>query len=208
VIKNMSILRRIIDSLAQIKTSISGISVPTAGQNADAVWDEATAGHAGAGTTGKALTDILAGIGGVLSSKINIIEAHIHPISIFITGEPSVLNAVTTGGADTFGNWTKITDASALPAVGNYFDLHQHLIRQASLNKTYDIEIGYGDIGGTIEQIGYFTFYRETAEGNTPPIYSPGSRILSDGISHIYVRAKADTLQTGTFYYRGIGYIY
>lgn len=35
-------------------------AVPTAVENADQVWDEPTAGHAGAGTTGKALTDILA----------------------------------------------------------------------------------------------------------------------------------------------------
>ncbi len=39
-------------------------ALPTAAENADAVWDEATAGHAGAGTTGKALTDAGGGGGG------------------------------------------------------------------------------------------------------------------------------------------------
>lgn len=42
------------------QSAISGLNDPTAAAIADAVWDEATSGHATAGTTGKALTDVLA----------------------------------------------------------------------------------------------------------------------------------------------------
>lgn len=38
-------------------TDISSLSIPTAADNADAVWNEATADHQTAGSTGKALTD-------------------------------------------------------------------------------------------------------------------------------------------------------
>lgn len=47
------------DSLEAIAAA-SGGSAPTAGEIADAVWDEATSGHTTAGTFGKAAADILA----------------------------------------------------------------------------------------------------------------------------------------------------
>jgi len=46
------------DGLGAIKTAVD--AVPTAAANADAVWDEATAGHVTASTFGVAVTDILA----------------------------------------------------------------------------------------------------------------------------------------------------
>jgi hypothetical protein len=48
--------------LDQLDAAVSSRSTLTGGQAADAVWDEALAGHLGAGTTGKALSD--AGAGG------------------------------------------------------------------------------------------------------------------------------------------------
>ena len=47
------------DFTATMKSSITA-AVPTAANNADAVWDEAIADHVVAGSTGKAATDILA----------------------------------------------------------------------------------------------------------------------------------------------------
>lgn len=40
-----------------VLAAIAALSIPTASQNADAVWDEATSGHTTPGTTGKALSD-------------------------------------------------------------------------------------------------------------------------------------------------------
>lgn len=45
---------------AELDSGLAALNDPTAATIADAVWDEATAGHATAGSTGKALSDILA----------------------------------------------------------------------------------------------------------------------------------------------------
>jgi hypothetical protein len=52
-----------VSPLATSAALTSGLdALPTAAENADAVWDEATAGHTTAGTFGDAITDIVAGI--------------------------------------------------------------------------------------------------------------------------------------------------
>jgi hypothetical protein len=43
-----------------VKTAVAALNDASASGNADAVWDEATSGHSTAGSSGKALTDILA----------------------------------------------------------------------------------------------------------------------------------------------------
>lgn len=48
-------------SALSTSAEIAALSIPTAGAIADAVWDEPLAGHATAGTAGKALTDLDAG---------------------------------------------------------------------------------------------------------------------------------------------------
>lgn len=45
---------------AAVPRTLTASGDPTAAQIADAIWDEATAGHAGAGSAGKALIDVLA----------------------------------------------------------------------------------------------------------------------------------------------------
>ena len=49
-------------------TAITGLNDPTAAAISDAVWDEAIAGHAGAGSTGEALTD--AGAAGATAAAV------------------------------------------------------------------------------------------------------------------------------------------
>jgi hypothetical protein len=53
--------------------AIAALTIPTAGAIADAVWDEAIAGHAGAGSTGEALSD--AGGAGTPPTAIEVADA-------------------------------------------------------------------------------------------------------------------------------------
>lgn len=72
----------------------AGISIPTAGAIADAVWDEAISGHLTAGTTGKALSD--AGSAGVPPTANAIAQEILKVDWTTISGEAarSVLNAL------------------------------------------------------------------------------------------------------------------
>jgi hypothetical protein len=171
------------------------------------VWDDQLAGHAGAGSAGKALADVLASIGSGSGALLSIIEEHLHPHEWFISNEPSLLITVTTGGADTWGSWAKVSDAAQMPAVGAWFDLHQHLINTPTANKSFVVEIGYGDSGGIVTSIGLFSFKSVSAAGVIPPIFSPGRRVQSSGVSHLYARCKTD-VAGGSFYYSGIGHVY
>ena len=57
-----AILTAVDTEVASLVTAVAAL--PTAAQNADAVWDEAIAGHAAAGSTGEALSAAAAGGGG------------------------------------------------------------------------------------------------------------------------------------------------
>jgi cytochrome c556 len=74
----------------------SGSSAPTASQVADAVWDEATSGHATAGTFGVAVTDILTDTSTTLDDLVDDLESRL--------GTPSNLG----GGATVAANLSDI----------------------------------------------------------------------------------------------------
>lgn len=51
----------LVSEINDVQADIAALSIPSAGAVADAVWDEAIAGHLTAGTTGKALSDASTG---------------------------------------------------------------------------------------------------------------------------------------------------
>jgi hypothetical protein len=112
-----------VDANAQVVGDKSGyalsVTPPTAGAIADAVWDEATAGHQTSGTTGRALTDSGGGGGGIAGPG-----ALERTIGVTVGGNPlqgaSIWVATDAGGAnviagplvtDSFGEVTVLLDA-------------------------------------------------------------------------------------------------
>jgi hypothetical protein len=94
---------------------LDAATAPTAAQVADAVWDEATSGHTGAGSTGKALTDgITAGAGAItfiytLTSSVD--SAPVASATVWVTTDQAGSNVVASGTTDTNGAVTFYLDA-------------------------------------------------------------------------------------------------
>jgi hypothetical protein len=85
---------------------------------ADAVWDEALAGHAGAGTAGAALSAAGAGSGSGSSSEVFTINDGVNPLEgaqVWITTDAAGTNIVASGVTDTLGQVTLYLDP------GNYY---------------------------------------------------------------------------------------
>lgn len=70
-------------------TAVAAGSAPTASEIADAVWDEATAGHVSAGTFGKLGADVLEDTGTTLQAELDGIQADTEDIQSKI-GSPAV----------------------------------------------------------------------------------------------------------------------
>lgn len=70
---------------------------PTAAAIADAVWDEATAGHVTAGTYGVAVSDILTDTGTTLPATLTTIEGKVDTVDTVVDGIQTDLSNATDG---------------------------------------------------------------------------------------------------------------
>lgn len=84
-----------------ILAAISGLVIPSAAAIADAVWDELLAGHAGAGSAGAALSDVLTDTGTTLPAQISGIETSIN--ANVDAAEAAILAAIAALSIPTVG---------------------------------------------------------------------------------------------------------
>jgi len=101
-----------------IKAVTDSLNDPSAGEVADAVWDEVTAGHQAAGTAGKALTDgITAGSGAItftytLTSSVD--GSGISDADVWVTSDLAGNNVLASGTTDASGQVTFYLDAGTV----------------------------------------------------------------------------------------------
>ena len=112
-----------IDANSQVVGDKTGytltVTPPTAGAIADAVWDEATAGHQTSGTTGRALTDAGGGGGGIagpgaLERTIGVTVGGnpLQGAAIWVATDPDGANVIAGPLiTDSFGEVTVLLDA-------------------------------------------------------------------------------------------------
>lgn len=97
-------------------------ALPTAAENADAIWDEALSGHATAGTSGKALSDVLVDTAEIGAAGAGLTalatQASVNTIDDFLDTEvAAILAAVDTEVAAIKAVTDAIPDAGAMTSI-------------------------------------------------------------------------------------------
>lgn len=102
------------DAVAEIAAAVSVGSAPTAAQNAAAVWNEAIAGHLGAGSTGAKLNGLSGAAGsGAITHTITVTQSG-NPVDgalVWVTSDSAGANVVASGFTDALGHVTVFLDA-------------------------------------------------------------------------------------------------
>jgi len=128
-------------------------------------------------------------------------EEHLHNLGIPLpTIAASSFTAIASNGAaDTFGAWTQVATAAqmttALGAAALYFDANQIALDNATANRDWTIEFGYGDgtVPGT-KVVARTFFISRTGVATLGTLnMTPAVHQAIDGSSNFYARCQDDT---------------
>lgn len=115
-------------ALVTIHTATQQVDdIPTDADNADAVWDEALAGHLGVGSTGKALDAIEACTcgGGAIAFTYTVTNSAtglpIDGVEVWISTDAAGANIVWNGYTDAFGVARSLGGTLPMLNAGNYY---------------------------------------------------------------------------------------
>ncbi len=93
-----------------IENRVVTAAAPSAATVADAVWDELTAAHSGAGSTGETLADILAGVDPALMTSVIAAVSSLGAGTVTVTSPVTATGVVTLVQGDTYAaadvTWT------------------------------------------------------------------------------------------------------
>lgn len=156
-----------VNGLAANVITAASVAADAVAEIADAVWDEATAGHVGAGTTGLALTDILADTAEIGTAGAGLTNINLPDQTMNITGNlsgsvGSVTALGTTAKSDVNAEVVDVlaTDTHAEvgqgtpPATASYKQMLQYLYKNWRNKKTETATTFslYADDGTTVDQ--------------------------------------------------------